>query len=156
MIMGSDDIFFDTYLNKIKYYINKGVDYISNNNWANVWFFSNKIMISTERYIGRGSDDGLGSGRVINANVLNKINWNLYLFDKPINRCLDGTSYQKISKFITSKIYDIDGYSIILLKLAGDNTAITVKENLNGYIEKVYRTNNFIKTIDNVYYLEYN
>jgi hypothetical protein len=156
MIMGSDDILVESYLNKVKYYINRGIDYISNNNWANVWFFSNKIMISTERYINRPLNDGLGSGRVINSNILNKINWNLYLFDKPINKCLDGTSFNKIKDFIKTKIYDIDGYAIILLKLSSDNTAITVKDNLSGYIEKVYRTNNFIKTIDNVYYMEYN
>ncbi len=156
MIMGSDDIFTESYLNKVKYYINRDVDYISNTNWANIWYFSNKLMISTERYINRVTPDGLGSGRVINSSILNKINWNLYLFDKPINKCLDGNSFQKISHFIKSKVFDIDGFCILLLKLSGDNTAITVKENLTGYIEKVYRTNNFIKTIDNVYFMDYN
>ncbi len=155
MIMGSDDIFTNSYLTKVKYYINRGIDYISNTNWANVWYFSNKIMIATERYISRATSDGLGSGRVINANILSKVNWNLYLFEKPINKCLDANSYNKISKYIISKVFDIDGFAILLLKLAGDNTAITVKENLTGYIQKVYRTNNFIKTVDNVYYLEY-
>jgi len=156
MIMGSDDILTNSYLTKVKYYINRNVDYISNNNWANLWYFSNKIMISTERYISRCTNDGLGSGRVINARLLNIINWNLYKFDKPINKCLDSNSYNKISQYITTKVFDIDGFSILLLKLSGDNTAITVKDNLTGYIEKVYRTNNFNKTVDNVYYMDYN
>lgn len=156
MIIGSDDIFTESYLNKVKYYINRGVDYISNNYWANIWFFSNKLLVSTERYISRGTNDGIGSGRVVNANVLNKINWNLYKFDKPINKCLDANSFNKINKYLLSKIYDIDGFSILLLKIAGDNTAITLKEKLTEYIIKVYRTHIINKTIDNVYILDYN
>ncbi len=156
MIIGSDDIFTNSYLNKVKYHINQGTDYISNNNWANIWYFSNKVLISTERYIHRSYNDGIGSGRVINSSILNKIDWNLYKFDKPINKRLDCNSYNKIHNFIISKIYDIDDIAILLLKLAGDDVAITVKDNLIEYIEKSYRTNSFNKTIDNVYCLNYN
>jgi hypothetical protein len=156
MIMGSDDIFIESYLNKVKYYINRRIEYISNTNWANLWYFADKIMISTERYIKRATEDGLGSGRVINSSILNKINWNLYLFDTPINKCLDMNSFNKISKYISSNIFNIDNYSIFLLKVAGDNTAITVKGELSEYIQRVYRTNNFIKTVDNIHYLNYN
>ncbi len=155
MIMGSDDIFMESYLNKVKYYINRRIDYISNTKWANIWYFSNKIIISTERYINRYSQDGLGSGRVISSSVLKKINWNLYLFDKPINKCLDMNSFNKISKYILSSVFDIDNWSILLLKIAGDNTAITLKGDLTDYILKIYRTNNYIKSVDDIYYLNY-
>lgn len=155
MIMGSDDVFFDIYITKIKYYINRGVDYISNTKWVNCWYFNNNIIVSSEKYIKRATNDGLGSGRVISASVLNNIDWNLYLFDKPINKCLDGTSFNKINKFIKTTIFDIDNYSIILLKVANDNTAITVKSDLVEYIKTVYRTSNFIKTMDNVSIINY-
>ena len=127
MIMGSDDIFFDSYITKVKYNINRGIDYISNTKWLNCWYFNNKIIISSDKYIKRATDDGLGSGRVISSSILNNINWNLYKFDIPINKCLDGTSFNKIKSFIKKPIFDIDNYSIILLKIASDNTAITVK-----------------------------
>ncbi len=155
MIMGSDDIFTESYLNKVKYYINRDIDYISNNNWAHVWYFSNKVTLLTDRYINRQTDDGIGSGRIINARILNKINWNLYKFDKPINKILDLTSYKKINNLIKSKIFDIDGYSIFLLKLANDNTAISIKTDLQNFINTYYRNFEHNHTIDNFYNLNY-
>jgi hypothetical protein len=155
MIMGSDDVFFESYITKVKYNINRGVEYISNTKWVNCWYFNNNIIVSAEKYIKRATNDGLGSGRVISASVLNNIDWNLYLFDKPINKCLDGTSFTKINKFIKNSVFDIDNYSIILLKVANDNTAITVKSDLVEYIKTVYRTSNFIKTMDYVNIINY-
>ncbi len=155
MIMGSDDVFTDTYINKIKYYMNRKVDYISNNIWLNCWYFNNKVVISCEKYINRITNDGLGSGRVYSSQVLNCINWNLYLFNNPINKKLDGTSFIKINKFIKSSIFDIDNYSIILLKIASDKTAITIKSDLVDYINNVYRTSNNNKTMDNVNIIDY-
>jgi hypothetical protein len=155
MIMGSDDVFFESYITKVKYNVNRGVEYISNTKWVNCWYFNNNIIVSAEKYIKRATNDGLGSGRVISASVLNNIDWNLYLFDKPINKCLDGTSFTKINKFIKNSVFDIDNYSIILLKVANDNTAITVKSDLVEYIKTVYRTSNFIKTMDYVNIINY-
>jgi hypothetical protein len=155
MIMGSDDVFTDTYINKIKYYMNRKVDYISNNIWLNCWYFNNKVVISSEKYINRIINDGLGSGRVYSSQVLNCINWNLYLFTKPINKKLDGTSFTKISKFIKSSVFDIDNYSIVLLKIASDKTAITIKCDLVAYINNSYRTSNYNKTMDNINIIDY-
>jgi hypothetical protein len=155
MIMGSDDVFFESYITKVKYNMNRGIEYISNTKWVNCWYFNNNIIVSSEKYIKRATNDGLGSGRVISASILNNIDWNLYLFDKPINKCLDGTSFNKINKFIKNSVFDIDSYSIILLKVANDNTAITVKSDLVEYIKTVYRTSNFIKTMDNVNIINY-
>jgi hypothetical protein len=155
MIMGSDDVFIDTYISKIKYYINRNVDYISNNKWLNCWYFNNKVVISSEKYINRITNDGLGSGRVYSANVLKNINWNLYLFTIPINKKLDGTSFSKINKFIKSSIFDIDNYSIVLLKIASDKTAITIKSDLVDYINNAYRTSNNNKTMNNINIIDY-
>ena len=155
MIMGSDDVFTNTYINKIKYYMNRKVDYISNNIWLNCWYFNNKVVISSEKYINRITNDGLGSGRVYSSQVLNCINWNLYLFTKPINKKLDGTSFIKINQFIKSSVFDIDNYSIVLLKIASDKTAITIKCDLVDYINNAYRTSNYNKTMDNINIIDY-
>lgn len=129
MIMGSDDIFTEEYITKAKYFLNRGIEYISNNIWANIIYFKDKILLFCAYYIYRQNKDGIGTTRIYSSYILNKINWNLYLFNTPINKCLDGTSYNNIKKYINKSRFDItDNLNTITLKIPTDNTAITIKE----------------------------
>lgn len=129
MIMGSDDIFTEDYITKAKYFLNRGIEYISNNIWANIIYFRDKILLFISYYIIRQNRDGIGTTRIYSSNILNKIDWNLYLFNTPINKCLDRTSYNKIKKYINKSRFDItDNLNTITLKIPTDNTAITIKE----------------------------
>ncbi len=156
MIMGSDDVFIDNYINKVKYFINRGVEYISNNKWINCCYYNNNIIITHVKYLRRGVDDGIGSGRVYSNNLLKKINHNLYLFQTPINKKLDNLSYRNINKFIKIKRYNICEYPIILLKNSNDNTGITIKDDFIDYLNKYYRSNLNNFTIDNIFIYNYN
>jgi len=129
MIMGSDDIFTEEYIIKAKYYLNRRIEYISNNIWINIIYFRDKILLFSSYYINRQNKDGIGTTRIYSSNILNKINWDLYKFDNPINSGLDGTSYYKIKKYINKSRFDItDNFNTITLKIPTDSTAITIKE----------------------------
>ncbi len=156
MIMGSDDIFINTYITKAKYYINRGIEYISNSSWLNVGYYNNKIIISSGRYNKRALDDGIGSARIYSCDILKKINFNLYLFEKPLNRILDYNSYRKVNKFITKKRYNIIKNSLILLKNPDDDIAITVKSDYLNYLNLVYKSAETVSTIDKIIIYDYN
>jgi ribosome modulation factor len=56
-LLADNDVHFhearDSYLTKVKYNINRGIDYISNSKWLNCWYFNNKIIISFYYIYGR-------------------------------------------------------------------------------------------------------
>lgn len=156
MIIGSDDVFINTYITKAKYYLNRGIEYISNSNWLNLAYYNNKIIISSGRYNKRGIDDGIGSARIYSAEILKKINFNLYLFEKPLNKILDFNSYRKVSKFITKKRYNIIKNSLILLKNPDDDVAITVKSDYINYLNLIYKSATTVSTIDKIIIYDYN
>jgi len=142
MIMGSDDIFTSEYITKAKYYLNRGIEYISNNIWANIIYFKDKILLFSAYYIKRRDKDGIGTTRIYSSSVLNKINWDLYLFSKPINSCLDLNSFNKIKIYITKIRFDItNNFNTITLKIPTDDTAITIKEVYNIKNNKDIRIN---------------
>jgi hypothetical protein len=156
MIMGSDDIFINTYITKAKYYLNRGIEYISNSSWLNVGYYNNKIIVSSGRYNMRALDDGIGSARIYSCDILKKINFNLYLFEKPLNKILDYNSYRKVNKFITKKRYNIIKNSLILLKNPDDDIAITVKSNYLDYLKLIYKSTTTVSTIDKIIIYDYN
>ena len=156
MIMGSDDIFTDVYINKAIEYLKIGVEYISSNKWANIIFYDNKLLLFNSVYNYRTFNDGIGSSRIYSKNVLDKIDWELYKFKDPINKSLDGYSFKKISPFIKNSKFDIiEGYSVITLKIPTDTTAITIKDDVCDFIKKYYKNNEQNMTINNVIVLDY-
>ena len=149
MIVGSDDIFTNKYIESAQYNINRGVEYISNNNWLYYFYYKKNIMIMNFKYLKRPYNDGLGSGRIYAKKILDIINWDLYKFETPINKCLDGTSFTKVKEYIKIQRFDIIPNAIILLKNTDDSTGISVKNNYYDYINKHYRAHNST-TIDHV------
>ena len=149
MITGNDDIISPYYLDKCKLYIKNNFDYISNNKWLSYLVEYNLIFNS--RYINRVSQDGLGAGRVIHKNILEKYNYNIYNFH--LNKGLDGSSFNIFKSSIKKIVYDIYPNSIICITLLNDRIGITTTGKYTEYIKKYYRNDNTITTIDNVTYL---
>jgi hypothetical protein len=118
-------------------------------------YYSDKILLFNAKYNYRKFNDGIGSTRIISKKILDYIDWDLYKFNIPINKSLDGKSFNKIKDFIKNIKFDIcDGYGLITLKNPSDDTAITIRENVFDFIKKYYRKNkNYV--INNVIILDY-
>ncbi len=155
MILGSDDIFLNEYVTKAQYFINRGIDYISASKWIDCCFYANKILLAETRYIKRTTIDGIGAGRIYSNNLLKKINYELYNFEKPLDKCLDGNSFKKVSKYIKNIRYNIVNNSIILLKNPDETIAITINNSFIEYLHSSYRTNKIDRTIDEIKIFDY-
>jgi len=154
MIVGSDDIFTNKYIEIAQYNINRGVEYISNNNWLYYFYYRKNIIIMNFKYLQRRYNDGLGSGRIYAKKILDIIDWDLYKFDAPINKSLDGTSFAKVKEYIKCQRFDIIPNAIILLKNTDEFIGITIKNDYYNYINKHYRVNN-PTTIDHINIVSY-
>jgi len=136
MILGSDDIITPGYLALVKNNIYSGVDYISNNIWYNTFITESNYYVGEFSYL-KQRPDGLGSGRVYSKYVLNKLNWNLYNFNK--NKALDKTSYNLARKYIKNKIILNKSHkmNVILLKTTDYQKSISVKNNFFKWVNEV-------------------
>jgi len=110
MILGDDDVISRKYLDYCRSYLNKGYDYITNNNW-NTIILEDKILASM-RYIKRPFPDGLGAGRVISKRVLEAHNYNIYDFSA--NDTLDGISFNRYFNSINKIHYTNKRFYIAL------------------------------------------
>lgn len=148
MILGSDDIITPEYLYNCKVYLKNDYDYISNTKWISINFEEN--IISFLRYIRRPTLDGIGAGRVVGKNILEKMNYNLYNFES--NIFLDGSSFEKYKKYINKVAYDININSVLSINLYSIRKGLTVSmNNYNNFIKKNYRSHINNITIDNIY-----
>lgn len=138
MILGSDDLVSQEYIDKSHEYLNNDYQYISNNIWFNSCFYKNYFIYSKLTYTRRPAGDGIGAGRIISKYLLDKCNWNLYVFKKPENKGLDGKSFMNIKCYITNgkSIFDIIPNSVLCTKSSTDEKSISFRSSYVSYIKE--------------------
>lgn len=123
LILGSDDIVTKEYVRYCKYLLSENYNIIGVRSWFTL--LKDNDMISDIAFMGytdkRLNNETLGAGRVISNQILNLLDWNLYKFNIPRNKGLDGESYKKIldicnknNKTIKHKIINITNEIYVL------------------------------------------
>lgn len=123
LILGSDDIVTKEYVRYCKYLLSKNYNIIGVRSWFSL--LKDNDMISDIAFMGytdkRLNNETLGAGRVISNQILDLLDWNLYKFNIPRNKGLDGESYKKIldicnknNKTIKYKIINITNEIYVL------------------------------------------
>ena len=150
MILGSDDIVSQEYIDKSHDCLNKGYHYIGINTWLNSCFYRNNFIYTETTYKYRPQGDGIGAGRIISKYLLDKCNWNLYVFTKPANRGLDSLSFRNIKRYITTgkSIFDIVQYPLLCTKSNQEELSISVNNTYIDQILKGFGSNKHMKTIN--------
>jgi hypothetical protein len=149
MILGSDDIVSQEYIDKAHDCLNKGYQFIGIKSWLNSCFYKNNFIYTQTTYRYRPLGDGIGAGRIISKYLLDKCRWNLYVFSRPANRGLDGASFRNIKAYITKgkSIFDIVQYPLLCTKSNKEEKSISFKSTyLSFIINSFYRRDS--KTIN--------
>lgn len=142
MILGDDDIILDKYLTICKYYIKNGYDYLSNNKWSNM--ILNLGIISHNEY-SKTRSDGIGAGRVISKNILNKYDYNIYNFN--LNKNLDGNSFNIYKKSIKKK-HHFNNYFVYCYSITNQRKGITINGSYLDFLfgnDRTWKTTNIYK-----------
>jgi hypothetical protein len=141
IILGSDDFLYKNYIENMLKYMHR-YDFIGLNSWHflsnNNYYFCNYI----------DKNKMLGSGRIINSDILDKINWLYYNIN--LNNSIDHNSFEKIKNLVKYKsIYDENIY--IISKKHDDELISSVDVILESKNINIKKCNNilllsFVKT----------
>tara|TARA_B100001059_G_scaffold236815_2_gene290825 strand:+ start:6098 stop:7180 length:1083 start_codon:yes stop_codon:yes gene_type:complete len=141
MILGSDDIVSQEYIDKSHDYLDKEYQYIGINTWLNSCFYRNNFIYTEATYRYRVQGDGIGAGRIISKYLLDMCKWNLYVFSRPLNKCLDGNSFKNIKPHISKDkiIFDIVQYPLLCTKSIEEEKSISFKNTYLSFIINTFR-----------------
>jgi len=121
LILGSDDVVTYNYLRSAMLKIREGYEFIGSRSWLatfiqdddswreedpNTWYGRPDYIKLCQYNDNRLDGEFIGSGRIISTYLLNKMKWQLYTSQNPLNSSLDKHSFHNMQKY-EPKMFEI-------------------------------------------------